>query len=446
MPKEWGEEDKRVFNRLINEEIPAELRPPKVQAFSTEEYAARLTKLRGMMANKGIDVVLLSSPESQCWLHGLQSRWYRTGSSTKWPPTNFTVVHRTYKAETDEFFVFDTSDHERMIKFTSVAKDLRLQDGDPNLETAHSFLWEKIEELIALKKINAEWLAPWGGATKRKWGIEKWSPRQNAATTEKLVEQLNTKYPNAIEIEDVSVMMRELQLIKSDAEIALMRKAAGILEVAYKNLADFLTPDKTEIEVWAQMELEMAKQGGETSGLHNTVSLTRSYCHDLSSTRRIGPGQLLLDPCAVLHRYHVNAARQFWLTDKSSHVESEQLKQASTIAAGAVNKLLEVAHDGVKIKDVSKTLHDYYVEEGLWDIRDWIGGYQLGIAFTPDWVGEFTWSVEENSSDEREFKAGMVTNFESFVGGAGFIDTILIKKDSAELLTNFQREVKLISS
>lgn len=439
----WNEIDIVEFKRLTNEEIPAGSLPAK--AFDAAEYSARLKKLREMMASKGIDVVLLSSPESQCWLHGLQARWYRTGSSTTWPPTNFTVVHRSHNAEHDKFFVFDTSDHERMIKFTSVAKDLRLQDGDPDLEHAHSFIWTTIEGLVKNQPplVDAKWLDPWVG-TKRKWGIEKWSPRQNAATTEKLVAQLDAKYGSGIEIEDVSVMMRELQLIKSDAEIAVIRSAAKILETAYTNLAGLLTPDMTEIQVWALMELEMAKQGGETSGLHNTVSRTRSYCHDLSSTRKIGTGQLLLDPCAVLHRYHVNAARQFWLTAKDSVAETEQLKKASPIAAGAVEVLLKAAHDGATIMAVSKALYEYYRDNGLWEIRDWIGGYQLGIAFTPDWVGEFTWSVEEHSTDSRVFKAGMVTNFESFVGGAGFIDTILIKTDSAELLTNFQREVIVI--
>jgi hypothetical protein len=39
-------------------------------AFEPAEYAGRLDRLRRAMGDAGVDVVLLSRPESMCWLHG----------------------------------------------------------------------------------------------------------------------------------------------------------------------------------------------------------------------------------------------------------------------------------------------------------------------------------------------------------------------------------------
>lgn len=380
-------------------------------AFDKEEYASRLSQLYGMMRTAGVDVVLLSSPELQCWLHGYQARWYRTGSTTEWPPCNFTAV-KLY----DGMIVFDSSDHSDLIHFTSIAIDIRHFDdpkhagsADASLKGVHRFVVDELK--------TKGWLSG-------KCGLERWSPRQNAATTEDLVSRLH----DHVKVVDVSVMLRDLQRIKSEAELKVMREASRILDAAYKHLKNHISPDMTEIQVWA-----MAQEGGETAGLHNTVSRTRNYCHAFSSIRPIGVGPLLVDPCGVKHRYHVNTARQFYLG-----TPSDEFVKASYIAADAIKVLQEVARPGVSFATVSDELQRYYKQCHLWEPRDWIGGYQLGIAFPPDWVGEFNWNVDldEDKKEHSKFvQEGLVTNFESFVGGAGFIDTVVFHKDRVEVLS-----------
>lgn len=471
-------------------------------AFTADEYASRLSKLRRAMKkmsglqdvdrledssehsnDKLVDVVLLSSPEAQCWLHGYQARWYRTGSTTEWAPCSFTAVHMTRDAVirvpvdadhlegdpqdgnhtiflrpgkgklvpagsgsepvgelkldlqlTDGFLLFDSSDHKELIQFTSIAGGFchfddpkNPKDADATMGGVHKFL---VDTLVA-----QGWL--YDGVV---IGIEKSSPRQNAATTEDLLREIRsrTNVKNVV-VEDITVPLRILQRIKSDAELKVMDAAGSVLEAAFDHVlsADLrvsslnikpgdtdpktmhLHPGMTEMQVWAEMEWAMAQRGGETAGLHNTVSRTRSYCHALSSTRPVGEGPLLLDPCGVKHRYHVNTARQFYF---GKQVPAELMK-ASQIAAGAIDVLHNTAKEGLEFAVVSKALRKYYQDSGAWDLRDWIGGYQLGIAFTPDWVGEFNWNVDLDET--KKIKAGLVTNFESFVGGAGFIETIV---------------------
>lgn len=483
-------------------------------AFPAGEYASRLNKLRNAMGGKkdpkhpeemipgGADVVLLSSPEAQCWLHGYQARWYRTGSTTEWAPCNFTAVHisknavirvplngartedtqysnhtifkRSAKAQTvkpnpewnpkpehgleltDGFLLFDSSDHKDLIQFTSVAEGFchfddpkHPEDAKPDKESVHKFLLDELEAQGWLTKDVVI-------------GIEMWSPRQNAATTADLSEQLTKRF--TAKIKDVTVPLRDLQRIKSDAELDVMKEAANILDAAYahvlsgnlhvssRNIRQSDDPIQrtdppktmrlhagmTEMQVWAEMEWAMAQEGGETAGLHNTVSRTRRYCHALSSTRPINNGPLLLDPCAVKHRYHVNTARQFYLGRKVP----PELAKASKIAADAIEVLHKTAKAGDPFSVVSTALQKYYKDAGIWNLREWIGGYQFGIAFTPDWVGEFTWDID--FSENKTIQKNLVASFESFVGGAGCIDTVIFGDAGVEAMSSLSREIQPI--
>lgn len=474
---------------------------PQKKPFTPKDYQDRLDKLRNAMKDmkdptgRNVDVVLLSSPEAQCWLHGYQARWYRTGSTTEWAPCNFTAVHINKGAEIrlssfyddpdtgdtqgshhtifegsekvrskspnseweDEwtlpagFLLFDSSDHKDLIQFTSIAGGFchfddpkRPEDAQPDMEHVHAFLLKELDDQGWLTKDVVI-------------GIEMWSPRQNAATTADLSTQVKKGHAERT-ITDITASVRNLQRIKSDEELGVMREAAKVLNAAYTHMQSGhlhvssrnvrlgekapetmpLHAGMTEIQVWAELEWAMAQEGGETAGLHNTVSRTRSFCHALSSTRPIGNGPLLLDPCAVKHRYHVNTARQFYL---GKEVPPELLK-ASKIAADAIEVLDKNARAGTPFSVVSKALQDYYTKAGIWGLHEWIGGYQFGIAFTPDWVGEFIWDADfpENKLIEKN----LVTSFESFVGGAGFIDTVIFKEIGIEVLSDRPREIHRI--
>lgn len=421
--------------------------------FSLEEYTRRRQIVRNAMKEQGIEVALLGSPESQCWLHGYQSRWYRTGTSTDWPPTNFTAV----SSNSEELILFDTREHTLLVESTVFFAKLAgseggvtfvsldtVTKGDKGLDNIHGFIIEHLHK--------KGWMKP--GMT---CGLELWSPRLNAATTTHLISKLEEAGNTT---KDLTKTIRLLQCVKSAEEIEVMKVAAAILDLAFEHLkssnlrwtkvSDPLKPitskldkEMTDVQVWAEMEWVMAQLGNESSGLHNTVSGTRKFCHTLSGTRILGEGPLLLDPCAVKHRYHANTARQFYL---GSNIPKE-LAKASLVAGDAVKVLDLVAKAGMRFSELNASLRKYYKDAGLWEHRDWIGGYQLGISFAPDWVGEFNWNVDtecEDAETDKVIEEGMVTNFESFVVGAGIIDTIVFKKKGIEVLSKLPRYIYLV--
>jgi Xaa-Pro aminopeptidase len=384
--------------------------------FPQEEYDARLQKLRGRMQDSRVDLLLVSSPEGACWLHGYRSRWNKMQSPTEWPPLQMTAVH----AHSGRTIAFDTTEHENLLRLTSVSPDNRLSVAE-NMDGMLPFI---------VKELEAEgWL---GGTV----GIEKWSPVPNRAVSEAVEAELVTRGSTIV---DASALVREVRRIKSPREIAYVEEAVRICDAGLEALRRFLKPGVSELEAWAELLLGMAAEGGEPAGIHECVVVGPAELgHMFSSTRRIKQGDsLFADPSGVRYRYHGNVAKAFYMGEPPK----EALRIAE-IEAGAYPILCEHAKAGTPVRDVNKVLREYYVDAGVWGLHDWTGGYELGISFPPDWVGEFVFTVDDEDPEEV-FEAGMVTNYESMVHYA-MIDTIVYEADGARALSSLPHELVVI--
>ena len=101
--------------------------------------------------------------------------------------------------------------------------------------------------------------------------------------------------------------------------------------------------------------------------------------------------------------------------------------------------------------ELNKAMKAYYEEAGIWEDRRWIGGYELGIAFPPDWIG--VWYYEaENETDERVICPGTVFNYESQIYlplGAGLsnvIDTIETDEIRCRIMSKFPPDLIIVET
>src|SRR5262245_50857682 len=187
--------------------------------FPHDEYAVRLGKLRSMMAASGIDVLLVSSPEAICWLHGYRSRWNKAQSPSSWPPLQTTAVH----VDHDRFIVFETAGHEYQLQLTSISSDNRMS-ADWSLGTMLPFI---------MKELAAE------GWRKGTAGIEKMSYIPNRVVSEAVEASL---IDAGCRVADVSAMTRDIRHIKSPLEIEYMEEAARIADAGLLSLKESLRP------------------------------------------------------------------------------------------------------------------------------------------------------------------------------------------------------------
>jgi Xaa-Pro dipeptidase len=387
-------------------------------AFDLDEYARRLERLQSAMEEARLDTLIVSAPDAMCWLHGYQARWYKSHSTTAWPPFQCTVVH----LGDERLLQFDMERHRHLIPRTSVVTDLRLKSANTMQEWLEFFLGE----------LQAErWL---GGTV----GIEKWSSVPNRATSEIIEAALQSRGCTVV---DASLVTRQVRRLKSPAEIAVVRRAGEVWDAGLRALQAALAPGITELEAWDALVRGMIAAGGEPGAIQENVwAGTGPLIHALSSRRRLAAGDIVCtDPCGVVHRYHANAARTLSIGEPEP-AAVELMK----VLAEAVRLFEESAAPGVRIGDVQRTLRAFYQDSGIWGGRGWLGGYEFGIAFPPDWVGEWMFSVDDADSDDV-FEEGLVTNYES-VAGLVLIDTFVIGADGAERLSSVPPEILVAAS
>lgn len=386
-------------------------------AFTREEYASRLAKLRAAMAEDGIDTIILSSPESMCWLHGLALRWYKSGAPRQWRPLTSCAVN----VNSDKIIAFEGIEHREMMRRTSVVEDVRLL---PRYERA-GMLDFIIRELAA-----EGWLSG-------RVGVEKYSYVPNPAVA-KQIEDAITAHDAAVV--DASDAIRRVRRIKSPAEIACIERAAEICDAGVNHLRSVLAPGMAELEAWAEMIGAMARAGGERAALHEMATITTQaggLGHSISGRRVVKAGDWVeVDPCGVFNHYHANRNAWYFLGEPP-----QVAVDLMAVLAGAYDVIRSTATVGTPVADVNRALREYYQEVGVWELNSqyWVGGYELGISFPPDWVGEWLFTV--NSENEPGvIEDGLVTNYESIIG-IGLLDTIVYQSSGTRTLSKIPHEI-----
>jgi Xaa-Pro dipeptidase len=383
--------------------------------FTREEYADRVRRVRTEMEKAGVDLLLVSAPDAICYLHGHRLRWYHAQAPLAWPPLACTAVH----VDHDKPVHFDFAGEANPIRHNSVLDDVRFFPGDnwaPGVSGAGANISFLVRELNAMG-----WLTG-------RVATERASYVPNRLTGQAIDDAIAASGP---EVVDGSKIQRVVRGLKSPREIEYIEAAAKIADAGVSAAGKALVPGVSELEVWAEMMSAMVAAGGEPAAIHELVAIgSIGEGHQLSSHRRVSAGDFVLaDPCGVVARYHANVSRTFYVGDEPP-VEAQRLLE---LAAGGFEVLCATAVPGTPLTTVNRALRTYYEDAGIWDLRSWVGGYELGLSLPPDWVGEFQFTVEE-SEQEGTIEAGLVTNFES-IFHFPLLDTMVVGEDGGRCLS-----------
>jgi len=388
-----------------------ECQPDLELAFTQDEYDERLTRIRQRMAADGIDLLWLMAPESLYYVSGYKCEWYQAQSPKQWPATSGIAIHRDH----DKFILFDTPSEKIMCRFVTCAKDQRIfpitgrRDGI-------GFI---IDELKA-----EGWLS---GTV----GMELFSYRPNPA--------ISARFRAAFEgagaaVADGSDILREIRWVKSEQEVAYIEKAGEITDIGLAAARDAIRPGATELDVYGEIIHAMAKAGGENPSITLPVlsGAKANTGHSLSSRRIIREGEPVnVDVSGVYERYHCNAARAFWVGEPPKDILEYHRK-----SAGVFDVIADMLRPNLPVAELVTKAKAYYEEQGIWSDAGWVGGYELGIGFPPDWVGNYVYEMSDTDTD-KVFEPGTCVNFESQFfsprcsGITYYIDTLLFKADRA---------------
>jgi len=363
-------------------------RPENEAPFSAEEFAARLERVRRKMADARIDLLYLMAPESMYYLSGYQAEWYQAQSPEQWPASSAIAVH----VDHDRYILFDSEREAVLGRVFTRSVDTRYFPREA-LRGSVDFVTRELQ--------REGWLP---GTV----GLEFWSYRPNRPISQRLEEAF---VATGARVVDATRLLREVRHVKSPAEIECLREAARIANVGMAAARDTIRAGVAELEVYGELVRAMARAGGENPGITMPVlSGTKTNAlHGLATRRKMRHGELVLvDLAGVFKRYHINIARTFSIGQPSAEV-----LDLTSRAARSMELIRSMLRPGLPVREFNAAVLDYFRREGLWERRGWIGGYEMGIAFPPDWVGDFVFDPLSETNSSRVFEPGTAVNYEN---------------------------------
>ena len=383
--------------------------------FPLEEYRDRARRVREEMARRGIDVLYVMSPANMCWLTGFESIWY--------PPRAPLGVVLTSGSE--ELVFVDYERHRGLVTETA------------HFDDAIFFTYETALDTVADAFAERGW-------TQGSVGIEWHSRSPSSPLIQEMAERLRAKGAGIVAADWT---VDRVRLVKSPLELECVRRAAEIVDAAFLEIRDEIRPGRTELQVAARLNAIMAEHGGEEAAIRTMVSagpLVWCKTHAAAGHRPIEIGDTVyLDACGVYKRYHVDLCRT--VAVGTDHPGARAILEQT---AGSVVEVQKAVRPGDPLDVAQRAAEDHVFaripREQVW----WVGGYALGLALPPDWVGH---TYLSNDAYERfTWEPGYVTNYENICfdrdGGftASYMETLLMTETGIEILSQVPRELHVV--
>lgn len=369
-------------------------------AFGEEEFAARRAKVRAGMAGAGIDTLVLHSASNIYYLCGHHSL-------NLWDYQCLVVP-----AEGQPFMLLWHFEEGRFAA-TAVDTDLELfgSGAEPVAETR-----------AALER---------HGLLKGVVGLEK----ETTFLTPGQFERLSAALEPA-RVADGSWLVERVRRVKSDAELALIRRAARATDSAMRAGYAEIREGARDTEIAAAVVADLVRNDTRGFSVYPMVAVgyrsgVPHHSHDGLTVAR---GDIVfLEFSPAIEWYHAPLMRAAAVGEVPEFVT----KVADTGTA-ALDAMCETMRAGVPASSVAAA-----GKAEVDKIRDKIHfhdmfAYSVGIGFPPTWLENVGFSIVMDN--DRPLEAGMVFHFPMTlrvkgVFGVGQSQTVIVREDGAEVLS-----------
>ncbi len=378
---------------------------PQELAFPVEEYRGRIESVRESMRADRVDVLMVKEPSNVLYLSGLQSFSMYGGEClilpldgeptlVVHPPEAGTALLHTW---IDDVHTFDaTATHEQYLA---------------------SLLREK-----ALDKASI--------------AIEKQSVGVTAAFQEGFAAQLQ-----GVEFADGSACVPAARTLKSEAEIAHLRTAAGITDLGTAAAIEAAGEGKTDNDIAAAASQAMIQGGSEYMALSPIVTAGRRS-GILHSTHKRVPlrkgDSILIEMGASYQRYTAPTMRTISIGDPDAGVI-----QMAGACLTALDKVIEAIRPGVTSDEVARLGWEGMDLAGPGLVFHGVFGYAVGCNFPPTWADG---TAKISLGDHTVLQPGMVFHHPVALRrlgeyGVAFSETSVVTEDGCEVLTSTERRL-----
>ena len=317
-----------------------------------EEYGRRLERTRAAMAQAGLDALLCFKQESMYWLTGYDTFGY--------------CFFQCLVVLADGRSVLLTRAPDlRQARHTSTLTDIRVwvdrEGANPALD---------------LKDL----LAGLGLAGRHRLGVE-WETHGLTAANGR---RLSTALDGFATLDDASLLIARLRLVKSPAEIGFVRRAAELGDAALAAAVAHTHAGAEEGVILARMHDAVFEGGGDYPGNPFIIGSGTGalLCRYFSGRRRLDPvDQLTLEFAGVYRQYHACLMRTLLVGEASP-----RLRELFDAAKEALLACEERLRPGRTMGEVFAAHAETFDRRGLAEHRLNACGYSLGAVYAPSWM------------------------------------------------------------
>lgn len=381
--------------------------------FDDAEYAQRRNAVTNAMDTAGLDALLVTDAADICYLTG-----YNT---------------------------FEVSVHTAMLITAGANSQAILQV--PSIETGPAVTTARVdgvwgyhwEQAGAAVQQMAQILSDVGLSTNRsstskskalRLGTDNWGSGLRCGFRDGLTAVLP-----ALALIDASGLIDAIKIVKSEAEIALLKRSANITESGIATSESLIAPGITDQQLAASGSAAMLAAGSEFMSLQPIVTAgwRSSVIHCNHQRHTVADGEpVFLEFGATWHRYTAPMMRT-----RVAGQPSTKMLHVAEIIREIYAALLENMRPGVRIDTAAAAADAALAPLANQAFFSGVYGYAVGIQFPPSWVegsGYIARGVEE------EFKLNMVFHLPLMLRipgewGIGMSNTVRVTNTGGEALS-----------
>ena len=386
-------------------------------SFSKNEYKDRLKKVQLAMQKKGIELLISQDTANINYLTGYDAWSFYYAQCV--------IVH--INSEEPICFIRAQDAGGAFIKTYLKKENIVIYD-EMYIHTWPSHPYDALVDLLKKNKWD-----------KLKIGVEMDAHYFTAYCYKKLKQGL----PNAT-IKDSERLVNWVRVVKSNAEIDFMKKAATISENAMKTAMDVINPGVRQCDAVAEIQKTLFKGTGDYGGEYASITTLlptgkgTSASHLTANDEKFIAGDAtVVELSGTYKRYHAPMART---------INLGKPEQKKIDAMNATNEALEA---GIKASKPGNTAND--VAEKFWEILEKYNikkesrtGYSIGIGYPPDW-GEHTLNISKGDTTilKPNICYHMIAVMQFGDWGVEASESIRITEGGNELLCNFSRDLHI---
>ncbi len=385
--------------------------------FSREEYQDRLKKVRTSMSQRNLDAMLIGDPANMNWLTGFDA-W------SFYVPQVMLVLHDeepTWMGRNMDAGAVPLTTYLEASSVMPYPEEYVQQDDKHPMEVVAGFLRDK---QLQGKRIGYE--------------------SDTYFFSPKSLDCLQKGVPNANWI-DADRMVNWCRVVKSDAEIMVMREASRLVEsamtVAYENIAPGVRQCDLMAKILAAQVGGNEHFGGDLTALSPLILAGKaaSTAHPMWTDETFSDGQTVaLELGGTRKRYNAGLARTVQLGEGSQKV----FDTADAVQEG-LDAVLDTIKPNIQAGDVQRAWQKVLDKHGL--VKDSRIGYSIGVGYSPDW-GEHTVSLRGDDTSILEKNMTLHVMLGMWMDGWGLeiSETVAVTDTGVECLTQYPRGVHVV--